>query len=133
MALIDGQITLTEVGGTATLDLDVLLMPVDHIDHVERNQNGETYLIDVATAAFIPEVTFRVLRCAITRAEFAMLWDWMVAGTILNLVDLANNLPIASYNGRMARLPSDAFHEAKISQGPFDFVFKPDSAAGPTP
>lgn len=131
MALIDGQITLQEIAGSTFLSLDVLIMPVTHIDHVERNQNGLTYLIDVAEAAFIPEVAFQVLRCAITREEFAQLWDWMIAGTDLSLIDLANNLPIASYNGKLARLQADAFHEAKIGRGPFEFVFKPDSAAAP--
>ena len=132
MALIDGQITFTEIGGTASIDeLDVLIMPVDHIDAIERNCNGETYQIDVATSAFLQEVAFSVLRCAISRAEFDQMWLWMIAGTDLNLVDLANNVPIASYNGKLARLPADAFHEAKIGQGPFEFVFKPDTAARP--
>lgn len=132
MALIDGQITFTEIGGTASIDeLDVWIMPVDHVDHVERNANGETYLIDVATSAFLPEVKFQVFRCALTRGEFDQFWLWMTAGTLLTLTDLANNVPIAAYTGRLARLPADAFHEAKIGQGPFEFVFKPDTAARP--
>lgn len=131
MPITDSQVTFTEVGGTATMTLDVFVMPVDHVDHVDFDINGEDYLRDVATAAFIPEVTLRLHRCALTRANFDQLWLWMVAGTQLNLVDVANDVPIASYNGKLARFQADMFHHAKIGPGPYDIVFKPDSAARP--
>ena len=78
MALADSQITFTEVGGSTSVTLDVVVMPVTHVDSIDRDINGLTYQKDVASAAFIPEVTIRVLRCYITRAQFDQLWLWML-------------------------------------------------------
>lgn len=131
MPLSDSQITLTEVGGTESVTLDVYIMPVECIDAIDRDINGLTYQRDVATAAYIQEVIIRVHRCALTRAVFDTLWTWSINATSLDLIDLANDVPIASYVGKIARFQPDMFHRAKIGTGPFDIVFKPDSAARP--
>jgi len=131
MAFTDSQITFTETGGSATLTLDVYIMPVDVVDFVAKDVNGENYQRDVATAAFIPQVNIRIHRCSLTRANFDQLWTWMINFTQLDLVDLANDVPIASYLGHLSSFQADMFHHAKIGPGPYDIIFKPDSAARP--
>lgn len=131
MPITDSQITFTEVGGTTSITLDVYIMPVDHVDAIARDLNGLTYQRDVAVAAFIQEVEISIHRCAITRANLDQIWIWMTNATLLTLHHVADDVPIADYEGRMARIQRDIFHHALIGTGPFSFFFKPDSAARP--
>ena len=131
MALTDSQITFTEVAGTASITLDVYIMSVGELDQVGRDINGFTYQRDVAVAAYIQDVRIIVHRGAIERPQFYQLSLWKNQCTYLNLVDLGNALPYASYNGRINMLAPDMFHIAKIGTGPYEITFKPDSAAGP--
>ena len=126
MPIADSQITFTEVGGTGTLTLDVFYMGVDALDVINRNISGDTYIRDVADHARIQEVHIYVHRIALTRPEFDQIYLWVAYGTLLDLTDIANDYPIASYRGRLARIQPDMFHEAKMGPGPYELVFKPD-------